>query len=304
MENSNIPNENLEKTARRNTARAWSKFIIALLISYFVAPMLVTVCIMVGGSLMPRIPQLGTGLAELVAGRVAALAMIFLGGKKWLRFSGKGLGHAFRLSWPILAADVVLVIYTLIGLLRSGTVPAGIGSLLLGVFVLCIGVGVFEETVFRGVLLNGALAPLGKSRTWVLICVIAVSLWFGKVHVGNLDASDTTALILAILKILQAGFFGVIMSAIVLRTRQLGGAFLVHMLHDFLLMSASALQTSRSFTANYTDSSVGYTGFIAYGILLLISLPALIWAIRSILKNGDSDHGAFMPAEPETQAVA
>ena len=291
MEN-NTRQTNREETAQKTKTRAWVMFVLALLIFYFM-PILGAAFLLLGPSLTPANPLLGTGLGELVFGLLAVLAMLLLGGKKWLRFSAKGLRFAFRLSWPLLAADAALVVWSVIRMLQTGVGVGNVFPALLGAFVFCLGIGLFEETDFRGLLLNGLLAPLGKSRTWVLLCVIASSLWFGKVHVGKIDASDTAAFLLAALKILQAGCFGVIMCALVLRTRELGGAFLIHMLHDFMLMSMSVL-SGRQATGSYTDSSSGAAVFIAYGLLLAVILLPTIWAFRSILRGGDEDHGAFM----------
>ena len=292
----NTQQVNQEETAHKTKVLAWIKFAVALLVFYFI-PILGAAFLVLGPSMIPANPLLGTGIGQLILGLIAVLAMALLGGKKWLRFSAHGLSYAFRLSWPLLAVDAALVVWSVIRMLQTGVAAENVFPSLLGVFVFCLGIGLFEETDFRGLLLSGLLAPLGKSRTWVMLCVIVSSLWFGKVHVGKIDASDTTAIILAALKILQAGCFGVVMSALVLRTREMGGAWLIHMLHDFMLMGISVLSGGQATATSYTNSSVGSAGFIAYGILLAVILLPTIWAIRSILHDRGEDHGAFIPSE-------
>ena len=294
----NNTQQNDEKVLSNKTnAHAWGKLVISLLICYFI-PTLGAVFLFLGPVLIPANPYLGTGIGELAAGLITVLAVVLLGGKKLLRFTAQGLRHGFLLSWPFLAADAVLVVLSVVRMLQTGGMIENALPALLGVFVYCMGIGLFEESNFRGLMLNGLLAPLGKSRNWVMICVITSSLWFGRVHVGRFDLTDTTAVIMAVLKILQAGCFGVIMSALVLRTRELGGAILVHVLHDFMLMAMAVLAGGQA-KLNYVDSSVGSIAFVAYGILLAVILPPAVLAIRSLLRDGGEDHGAFVQIEED-----
>ena len=296
MDENNLTQGNdLKENDRKTAVRAGGKFVQAMLVCFAVLPILAALFTVVGMRLVSQNPILGTGLGEIAVGLVAVLAFVLLGGKKWLRISGQGLRYGFRLSWPILAGNLAMGVVGIVRALKAGSLPDTLLPSLLGIFVLCVGVGLFEEASYRGVLLNGALAPLGRSHAWVLICVVASSLWFGKVHVGAIQAGDTVAYILAGLKILQAGCFGVIMCAVVLRTREIGGAILLHALFDFMLMSTSAFMGNSAVNTNYTNSSDGSGAFIAYGILLAIILLPTIWAVRSILQNGEEDHGAFMP---------
>ncbi len=293
MSNNNQQADNSVNTSKPK-GRAWGKFVASLLVCYFV-PVIGAVCLLLGPMVIPSNPLLGTGVGQMVLALITVLALVFLGGRKWIRFSGKGLKEAFRLSWPILATDVVLVLWSVISMVKNGSAPANAFPLLLGAFVYCLGIAVFEEANFRGILLNGILAPLGKSRGWVIACVIISSLWFGKVHVGHIDMADTAAVALAALKILHAGCLGVIMCAMVLRTREIGESILIHFLHDFLLMGTSVLSGGIA-VANYADSSNATAGFVAYGILLAVVLFPTIQAFRSLIRNEKEDHGAFIPA--------
>lgn len=110
---------------KKTSAHAWGKLVVALLICYFI-PLLGLVFLLLGPVMIPANPLLGTGIGQILLGLLTVLAVALLGGRRWLRFSKQGIGHALRLGWPFLAADVALVILRTIRMLQNGEMIKGL----------------------------------------------------------------------------------------------------------------------------------------------------------------------------------
>lgn len=101
-------------------------------------------------------------------------------------------------------------------------------------FLICgvasLSIGLLEEYVWRGILLNMFLAAWGK-RKWNLLCGSCVFLGFGLCHYRNLlvgqNFADTTK------QVLYAICFGMFLAALFIQTNHLFIPVLVHGLCNF-----------------------------------------------------------------------
>ncbi len=138
----------------------------------------------------------------MLAGLIALLIFILFGGIRWVKVSGQGLRETLKITWALPAFTLVLFVVSVIQALLAGGFAENMGVNLLGTLVLCIGIGLLEEALYRGVLLNSLLAPLGRSRAAVIFYIIASSLIFRWAHVWLDDMDEGSAMILAALKTL------------------------------------------------------------------------------------------------------
>lgn len=186
-------------------------------------------------------------LSALVCGLMA-----LLGGARALAPATTGLRSALRLgAYPVAVAAVLLAV-ELTGLLQLAAgstpgsawlaLPADWAVDLAGMAALCAFVGVFEEVLFRGVLLGGLLSRFGGTRNGVVVAALVSSVVFGAVHVvSSAGATDALTLAQMLLKTVQAGSIGLISAAVYVRTRNIWGVAALHALADFLLMAPLAL---------------------------------------------------------------
>ncbi len=178
-----------------------------------------------------------------------------------------------------------------------------VGINLVGIFILYVGIGLYEEAFFRGVLLNRLLAPLGRSSAAVILCMIISSLIFGWIHLWLDSPEDTTGKILAVLKTLQRGMFGFVLAVALLKVRELGSVIIVHSVNDFLMMASSVLEEDLSLSGDYTAVEDTQAAFITYGLLLAGEILPLILAILALRKQKGPDRGAFIKAKAATKAA-
>lgn len=234
---------------------------------------------------------------EAFAAGSVVLGMLLLGGASWLKPSREDAAYTWRKVWPILAVDVVLMGIVCGSYVFEGAqiVPDWLSNLALTAAI-CLCVGVFEEFLFRGLILNGLLAVLGKTHHGTMITIAVTSLLFGLFHV-NISTNFATPLLAtqAVLKIAQTGLFSVILCGIVLHTHRLGGVSLFHCLSDFLLMVPSLVLMGESLSTKYVNSGdQGYEAIIVYLVCIAFYLPFVIKTLRTMHRERLTYRGAFM----------
>lgn len=248
--------------------------------------------------------QSETGLmtvAEIASG-LAALVFIFaLGGKKLATPSMEGMGETWRILRWLFLADAVVTVIDIIGTVASGTFELSemwfLRTLLL--LLMCIGVGLFEETMFRGLVFHGLLARMGGTKKGMLWAVILSSIIFGAMHIDpfNMSWSDPMQVLQALLKIVQTGIFGFVTAVAVLRTGNIWPVVLIHCLNDFMLMFVYNGLSNMPITTEYV--STGEDALAIVGIYIALSLayvPSLIAAIRTFRTHPVPDRGQFYRA--------
>ena len=278
--------ETMQEAAENKTASralGWVKLVLSI-IAYGVLFVTQMIAMLVAGKLVSGNEIMQAGVGECIAAVVALLILVLLGGRRWIPFSGADIAYAFRVGWIVLLIGIVTMGISIVQALGAGSpIPSGAGMRLLGVTLLGLGIGFLEEAMYRGIVLGGLLAVLGRSRWGVMAAVILASIVFGYAHVGAADFSTASTTVQAILKIVQTAMFGIIMSDIMLHTRTIGGAAIFHAVNDFLLMAFSAVMSGAAAEGSYTTSEYDlWMVALAYGIMIVVELYPTICSIRRI----------------------
>lgn len=290
-----------ERTGKAKVlAWRWSKLALAI-VAFVVVSVLSILASLICTNVLPGQPIMGMAVGQLIGAVFAVLAMIALGGRKWVRISRDGVSHVFRIAWPALIIGVVSIVGVAVEAVSAGSVPDDAALLLVESLLLCAGIGLYEEALFRGVIQGGLLAVMGRTRAGVMMAVVSASLFFGWEHVVGSDLSNPIVLAQVVLKTIEAGMFGFVMGASMLHTRQIGGIALFHALNDFLLMGPSVAFLGDGLDLNYANPDGGIESLIAYGILIAVMIAPTIWAARSILKEQTPCHGALVERRNEKE---
>lgn len=221
--------------------------------------------------------------------------MILMGAKETLLNFKKDFWYTLRVSrYYLIIAFITGMLIFIPGLIRFGfSVSLLINEL--SYFVLCITIGWFEESLFRGVSFEGFLRKTGKSRKGIWFAVILSSLIFGAVHVhsyimgGNYDLIGSSQ---AILKTLQTGVMGLLLAAIYLKTKNIWAIALVHTLNDFFLMQVNMF-TNETFGGYVSNGSNGIATIVMYSIQLILYIPVIIKSMRIINSIKIPEYGVF-----------
>lgn len=147
-----------------------------------------------------------------------------------LGFCMKGLAKSFLLGWVVWIASVINFYDTWVNIDMSvATIPNLKDYIGYGLYVL--GVGVFEEVLLRGIILNKMLDRWGDSKGGIYDAVLISSFLFGLWHLINL-INKPWMVIGTITQVFYAFFIGVFFSAVYLRTRNLWSVILMHAIFD------------------------------------------------------------------------
>ena len=142
----------------------------------------------------------------------------------------RGLGKGFLLGWIVLVAAVINF-YDTLGSINweKALEPKVIDYLFYVIYVL--GIGVFEEVLLRGVMLNKMLDKWGNTKAGIYGAVIVSSLVFGVWHLINL-LDKPWLIVSTITQVGYAFFIGVFFGAVYLRTKNLWTVILLHAIFD------------------------------------------------------------------------
>ncbi len=140
--------------------RGWKKLAISV-VAWFIAVLATAGLLLVGPLPFSDNPILGAAVARFAASLVLIVVLILLGGRSWLRITGSGLVYTFKRAWMLLLIGIVPAGISYFKAATGNGFPADFLPNLGFVALLCIGIGMLEEGLFRGIELNGLLAGLG-----------------------------------------------------------------------------------------------------------------------------------------------
>lgn len=235
---------------------------------------------------------------EVIGGAFALLFVVALGGRSRLSHQPGSIRFGVRVALAIFVVDLVLLALDAISLAvgeDAFTLSETWHADVIVLAVLCLGVGMFEEGMFRGLILNGLLARMGSSKRGVVWALVLSSLLFGLSHVFPITEEITAMTIVqSVLKTLQAGIIGFVLGVIALRTRSLWPSIAIHALTDYLLMFPSMGLMGEPLTTEYVATGEdGVATAVMYVVVSVLYLPALIRCVRELRKLPVPDRGAF-----------
>ena len=153
--------------------------------------------------------------------------VLFLFGNKYV-FTQKRVPFFKTLiyAWP-------MIIFICLNLFRSVKMVGVVSEPfeIFAIALLCIFVGIFEELLCRGWLMNEFIERFGDTRKNILFSIIISSLVFGLIHFGNLGAGQS--LLLTLGQVLGASLIGLAFGSIYYRTKNIWTVAFLHGFWDF-----------------------------------------------------------------------
>lgn len=199
------------------------------------------------------VPRLAVGALTLAAARFWAL------GRPTSRSPLGGLLAGLATGWPVYAVAALA--------LWSGRPEASSfrGPEALALFTLSmLSVGLFEETLTRGLALGVLLRTFPGNRRGRLAAVVVSSVLFGLAHLVNVTRQTWSA---SWIQVAYGPLVGVFLAAVRLRGDSLAAVVLLHALLDWSFYLSSDVFTGRAASTNGASGGAGLT-VVAIGILL------------------------------------
>lgn len=256
----------------------------------------------------PGLPYLfDQALQRVLLFALAVAFVALLGGARSLAPSTVGLRRALREGrYPVLIVMGLCVVeaVSLLQLAASGEVvplsPTWAVDLA-GVALLCLSVGLYEETLFRVLLLGGLLSGRGSTRNGVVTAVLVSSVIFGAAHVALVGELDPLTLVQMLLKTAQTTCIALVLGTVYVRTRSFLGVVAIHALADFFPMALLAV------IGELDDSLGGYVSggegelavlpglalVVVYLVLIALYAPAAVHAWKLLEKTPLPASGPF-----------
>ena len=193
------------------------------------------------------------------------------------------------MGWWLMASSALFLTFEVGSAVAGGEwhVADGWPLRTLGVLVMCLGIGICEEGMFRGLLFGGLLSRKRGTDADVQRMAIISSVFFGLAHVEwwALNYADPMSWVQAVLKVVQTGMLGLFLSAVVVKTRNLTGPMLLHGLSNFLLLVSSVGIMDASPDVEYVTSGPDSAMVaITYVVAIAMYVPLFIQAIRVFRK--------------------
>lgn len=236
-------------------------------------------------------------IIEFMGSAACVLAVIALGGRKLCSISRDDIVYTFRFGWWCIAISAGLMLLETAWYIVDGTaITSDWLPRLIEITLVCLGIGIFEEFMFRGIVLNGLLAIMGSTHKGVVRAVLITSLLFGCAHIDfAADFVDLPSATQALLKIAQTGMYSFLLCVIALRTKRLAGVSLFHGFDDYLLLVPGIAFYGESLETEYVSQGEDAAFSIAYYLFVIaLYVPFCVKAARELRRGQDVTRGAFM----------
>lgn len=235
-------------------------------------------------------------IKESVLSLVVFLPFAFIVGKKEWKPSLIGLSYTFKNFWWIIA--IPLITFLLIVILLF-IVPQNFNHnfwfMIIPLFITSLLVGIFEEVLTRGFLLNAFLVKQGKNHKGMVWACFWSGIIFGFIHVYKVffspDIFNLMVFLNAIGKTIQVGIIGFVIAFAYLKTENIWIAVILHGVSDYFNFIAAALVTANIEVTSYSEG--GLETFIFYIIATIIYIPPAIRAYKQIKTVRVPNYGVF-----------
>ena len=159
-------------------------------------------------------------------------------------------------------------------------------------FILCIGVGLFEETLMRGIVLNGCIKLLPKNKGGLYIAVAISSALFGVAHLLGLqmgsDYHTWQVIGYMVGKVLITGIAGLVFATIYLKTKNIWSCAILHGIYDFILFSGDYWISFAAHKKVSPDEMIMKNGLLI-GCAIIVCIINVAIAIRVLKKLDPQD---------------
>ena len=238
---------------------------------------------------------MGQGLWGMIAQRLLLGIMMFvalylIAGKEAFQWTKKSGRYALlRGEYPLLVS-----LYFSVNSLMGGTwiIKNNILIIFIVYLLFSFSIGIFEEGLFRGIIMNGFVKIMPKTKAGLYWAVIISSFIFGFVHVMSyipyIEINPLSIFVQMISKIINAGALGMLLATIYLKTKNIWTCVTIHALNDFFTFFREIFQKLGSvFTApRYVDVSkiMNQQITLYYILFIMLSIPNIIIAVMILKK--------------------
>ena len=196
------------------------------------------------------------------------------------------MGKCFSLGWYNFVYIAGAVFFMVIQIPENSLIMPSVAHLTITILFPFLGTALFEELVFRGLVLKILLVTMGDSKRGIFKACIISAVIFGIVHIVNLiHAADTLAVIA---QVIYASFLGLFYAVLFLRTKTLWIPIILHGLTNLSIQIFNAI----IFIDNVPTQTE--PNIIVALIPLIFAIPFIIVGLVLLKKVTPDDIGLLM----------
>ncbi|WP_035294366.1 CPBP family intramembrane glutamic endopeptidase [Clostridium sp. KNHs214] len=211
-------------------------------------------------------------MAECI-GIILSLIIMHLVGKQYiLKEKGTGILKGLFVGGFLVVICFLGTIFTLMNVIENGDANKLLPLSQIAIFIATmIGIGISEEFIFRGTILNLLLDKFNKTPRGIYASIIISSVIFGAAHMTNVFSG--VSIKSSFIQAVGAAVLGALIATIYLRTRNIWVVVILHAFMDFSSLIGSGLFGTNSVINQI--NSYSYVNFISY-IIYLIPILVLL----------------------------
>lgn len=215
-------------------------------------------------------------ITHIVTSALTILLMIKLSLFKDSGFQAKGFWKGFLFGTPFLVIGLLSAIFSNLGIhLNELSFNGFIAFLLFTLNMFMVGVG--EEVLIRGLILNNMVQKWGSTRSGILKAVLLSSIIFGLFHLDNIFVIPPLTILVQIINATSAG---ILFAAVYIRSKNIWSVIIIHALVDWI-----ALFLQQCFTG--TASIISLDMSVSQAILFILagSIPPVLIGLFLLRKS-------------------
>ncbi|CCV64727.1 hypothetical protein BN85411500 [Alteracholeplasma palmae J233] len=219
-------------------------------------------------------------LGEFLSFCIAAIFAFFLFEKVHTFFRIKGIKKGLLIAFPIYILIAALLIKSLVGLSISDIEYQGVDATFRYIlFMICV--GLFEELLFRGILLNVFIKVFENKENKELKALMVSSLLFGMVHFLNILGGQHY--LVTIGQVIYTISLGLIFGLIYLKSGNLIAAIIAHVMLNIVAMFTVLIYPTTQI-ADVSFMSNLINALISIGISVPMYLSSY-WIYKKYISN-------------------
>lgn len=192
-------------------------------------------------------------LAYLIPLIFVLIVCLLSGNISKILFRIENIGTGLLLGWLFLTVGLYNFVSSYFSFDNSSILFPSVQKIIFFTLIMLL-VGIFEEFLYRGIILNSMINRFGYNKTSIVKSIILSSLIFGLGHLANLTMFPTLV-IATISQIIYASLNGILFASIYLRCKNIWAVIILHAVYDWLV-KASEIYHSGTIPSVPVDISV------------------------------------------------
>ncbi|MCL2343950.1 MAG: CPBP family intramembrane metalloprotease [Firmicutes bacterium] len=223
------------------------------------------------------------GAAQIILSGIVVWLMRKLGVFDADDFRCKGTGKKLLLAWFGVVYIIVSFFISFMQIPTNGFITPNIAYLIVVILQSFVGTALFEELLFRGLVLKLLLRKMGRAKKGIICACVISSVFFGLSHISNIFAG--APVLSTVSQIICAMGVGLFCAAIFVRTGKLWIPILFHGLLDLSAQIFNAIAVVSPDTVSQNTFNPAAANIISFILLTLFTtLPVLIAALILLRK--------------------